>query len=387
MKKFVVLGATCFCALAQAQQSITLYGVADINVEYVNRTGVVPQASNRFNSGSGHSVVRENSGGYSGSRWGLRGTEDLGGGIKSLFVLENGFSLDNGSLNQGGRMFGRQAFIGLDTNIGQFTFGRQNTSMFVALANFVPAKYANQYEPVGIIAGANYRQDNVVKYVGNFGPLTALAHWSFGVGTSLPQTDATVPGVGDTGEVPGKIRRDSAYGVALTYSTGPLGLGIAYDQWNPTITGTTELATFKKAAVMGRYAINKTTSVMGGYRWGKNNDQNGSVMLRDDFFWIGAQFQVTPAVDLVIEYDYQNVKNVGGNTDFQNPWQVALIADYTLSKRTDIYLTTAYSRNAGLTLDSAANGYLSSLALGNPYILSNGQKSMFGAALGIRHKF
>ncbi|MGO4813811.1 porin, partial [Cupriavidus sp. 2MCAB6] len=69
------------------------------------------------------------------------------------------------------------------------------------------------------------------------------------------------------------------------------------------------------------------------------------------------------------------------------PWQVAFIADYTLSKRTDVYLTTAYSKNAGLGLDSPMIGFANSLSLGNSYTLASGQSNMLGVAAGIRHKF
>lgn len=378
------LAAVIASGAVHAQSSVTLYGVVDVNLEYVNKVGVVPTVANGFNSGTGHSVFRESSGGYSGSRWGLRGTEDLGGGLKSIIVLENGFNADSGTFQQGGRMFGRQAFVGLDSSVGQFTFGRQYHSLFATLANFMPARFATQYEPAGVIAGANFREDNVAKYTGKFGPLTAQAHWSFGVGTALPQTSPNIPGVGGSGEIPGQFRRDSAYGAGLTYLTGPIGLGIAYDQWNPTI-GTSN-GTFKKAAVMASYEFG-VVKVMGGYRWGQNKDQNDRLVLRDDFYWVGGQYRLSPAFDFTLEYNYQNLKNLGGSTSAANPWQIALIADYTLSKRTDIYLTTAYSRNAGLTLDSAASGFPSSLALGNTYALSRGQTSMYGAAVGIRHIF
>ncbi|ODV41792.1 hypothetical protein AWV79_33125 [Cupriavidus sp. UYMMa02A] len=384
-RAMLALAAAMACGAAQAQSSVTLYGVVDVNLEYVNKVGVVPSAANGFNPGTGHSVFRENSGGYSGSRWGLRGTEDLGGGLKSIFVLESGFNADTGTLQQGGRMFGRQAFVGVKSDdYGQVTFGRQYTSLFVSMANFVPARFATQYEPAGVIAGANFREDNVAQYTGTFGPVTAMAHWSFGVGTALPQINPGIPALGGNGEVPGQFRRDSAYGAGVTYMNGSLGLGVGYDQWNPTI-GTSN-GTLKKAAVMASYSIGPG-KVMGGYRWGQNKDQTGKEVLRDDFYWIGGQYRMSTALDFTLEYDYQNLKNVGGNTHAANPWQIALITDYSLSKRTDVYLTTAYSRNAGLTMDSAASGFATSLALGNSYSLSNGQKSMFGAAVGIRHIF
>lgn len=377
--------AVCLCGAAEAQSSVTLYGVIDTNVEYVNKVGEVPRSTNNFNSGQGQRVFRENAGGYSGSRWGLRGTEDLGGGLKSVFVLEGGFNSDTGTMQQGGRLFGRQAFVGLGSQMGQITVGRQYHSLFSTIANFIPARYATQYEPIALIVGPNFREDNTVKYTGAFGPLTAIAHWSFGVGTSLPQVSPTIPPAGGTGEVPGQFRRDTGYGAGLNYVIGPVGLGIGYDQWNPTI-GTSN-GTFKKAAVMANYAFNSKAKVMGGYRWGQNKAPDGTLLLRDDFYWIGGQYQATANIDLTLEYNYQNVKSIGGNSHFANPWQIALIADYRISKRTDIYLTTAYSKNAGLTLDSAANSYASSLALGNSYTLAAGQSSMFGAAVGVRHVF
>ncbi len=61
-----------------------------MNVEYASHVGAVPTAANAFNRSVGHSVVRMDSGGLAGSRWGLRGTEDLGGGLRSVFVLESG---------------------------------------------------------------------------------------------------------------------------------------------------------------------------------------------------------------------------------------------------------------------------------------------------------
>ncbi|WER48299.1 porin [Cupriavidus sp. WKF15] len=385
MKKTMIgLAAACACGAAQAQSSVTLYGVVDVNVEYVNHVGAVPSASNGFNPGQGGKVIREDAGGYSGSRWGLRGTEDLGGGLKSIFVLESGFNSDAGTSQQGGRLFGRQAFVGLAAPYGQLTFGRQYTSMFSTLANFVPARYATQYEPVGVIAGGNFREDNTAKYTGTFGGLTVNANWSFGVGTTLPQVTSTVPAAGGNGEVPGQFRRDSAYGAGASYLAGPFGVGIAYDQWNPTI-GTGNGA-FKKAAVMASFAFNDTARVMGGYRWGQNKSQNGTLILRDDFYWIGGQYRLSSAIDFTLEYDYQNVKNLGGNTGLANPWQIALIADYAFSKRTDVYLTTAYSRNGGLAMESAASNFATSLTL-NSYALPNGKTSMFGAAVGIRHIF
>ncbi|WP_049017806.1 porin, partial [Burkholderia multivorans] len=104
------------------QSSVTLYGVIDEGLNYTN------------NVGTGH--VYEMASGYAqGSRWGLKGNEELGGGLKAVFQLENGFDVNTGRLNQGGRMFGRQAYVGLSSaQYGTVTFGRQYDSVVDYLA-------------------------------------------------------------------------------------------------------------------------------------------------------------------------------------------------------------------------------------------------------------
>ncbi|QUN32529.1 porin (plasmid) [Cupriavidus sp. KK10] len=387
MKKSLIALATlgAFADAAQAQSGVTLYGLVDANIEYVNKVGAVPVAANNFNRGPAHSVARLDSGGLSGSRWGLRGTEELGDGLKAVFVLESGFSTDSGNLQQSGRLFGRQSFVGLESDsIGRLTFGRQYTSTFDALANFSPAAYSTQYEPNVLQQGPNYREDNTVKYTGKFGPITAVAHWSFGVGVALPATVGVATPIGGNGEVPGQFRRDTGYGAAAAYGAGPFGATIAYDQWNPTI-GTGNGA-IKKASVAASYAFGPA-KIMGGYRWGQQKNNADVLIQRDDFYWIGANYQLTPAVGLTLEYNYDNLKSLFGDTHVANPWQIAFIASYAFSKRTDVYLSTAYAKNAGLTMESLATTFASSLSVGNSYALANGQSSMFGAAVGIRHKF
>ncbi|WP_228980992.1 porin, partial [Paraburkholderia gardini] len=108
-----------FAGAAHAQSSVTLYGLIDAGISYANHSKV----------GNSHDdLVKYDDGVASGSRWGLRGTEDLGGGLKAIFVLESGFNSGNGTLGQGGAMFGRQAYVGVTKdNIGSFTMGRQYT--------------------------------------------------------------------------------------------------------------------------------------------------------------------------------------------------------------------------------------------------------------------
>jgi len=95
--KHIAFSALSVCmGVANAQSAVTLYGVGDVNLEFVNHLGSVPVAANGFNPGPANKVYRMDSGGVSGSRWGMRGVEDLGSGLKALFVLESGFNLDTG---------------------------------------------------------------------------------------------------------------------------------------------------------------------------------------------------------------------------------------------------------------------------------------------------
>jgi GBP family porin len=115
MKKTLVALAIAgaFSGAAFAQSSVTLYGIADVNFQVTDfdRSGV-------------SNVTGINSGHRNGSRWGLRGSEDLGGGLNAIFQLEGGYSVDTGTLGQGGRLFGRQAYVGLRGAFGTVALGR-----------------------------------------------------------------------------------------------------------------------------------------------------------------------------------------------------------------------------------------------------------------------
>lgn len=371
IKMAALFPVACTWGVTQAQSSVTIYGVADVNIEVVNHlSSQVPSSTNGFSTGPGHSLFRMSSGGLSGSRFGIRGVEALGSETNAVFVLENGFGIDGGALQQGGRLFGRQGFVGLDNkSYGRLTFGRQYTSIFDLLANFSPSIYSTQYEPTVFLVGLNFRSDNTVKYSNKFGPIDLVAHWSFGNGAS------------GAGEVPGQFRRDTGHGTGAAYASGPIGFTVAYDQFNPTLNATTGAAgTVKKAAIAASYTY-ESAKIMGGYRWGHSKGASGTTVLRDDYLWLGVNYRLLPSLDFTLQYDYDNVRNFAGDTGLPNPWQIGLIVNYFLSKRTDIYFTTAYAKNSGLNFDSSAINFA------NGYFLGAGHSTMLGAALGMRHRF
>lgn len=156
--------------------------------------------------------------------------------------------------------------------------------MFDLFANFSPTGYATLYEPVVAQVGMNFRSDNTAKYSAKFGDVTAAAHWSFGTGVDAIGT--TPLAGGGAGETPGNFRDNAGYGAGVAYNGGPFGVAIAYDQWNPAVTVGNQ-GTAKKAGAAASYAFGPA-KLMAGYRWGQTKDAAGNTLLRDDYYWIGA---------------------------------------------------------------------------------------------------
>ncbi|MDI3509551.1 MAG: hypothetical protein PWQ61_316 [Betaproteobacteria bacterium] len=135
---------------AHAQSSVNLYGVADAAVERVK---------------GATTTTRMASGQQQGSRWGLRGTEDLGGGLKASFVMEAGLNLTTGALGQGGRGFGRQSFVGLGGNWGAVRLGRQYSPMD-DIAGIAGTKTYDVLSVVPVIGNGDYnRVDGAITYL------------------------------------------------------------------------------------------------------------------------------------------------------------------------------------------------------------------------------
>ena len=194
---------------AFAQNSVTLYGVIDEGIDFTNNVG-------------GHQVYEMTSGYAQGSRWGLKGTEDLGGGLSTVFQLENGFNAGNGALAQGGRMFGRQAFVGLASErYGTLTFGRQYDSVVDYLAqttangNWGGYLFSHPYDNDN--TDNTFRLNNTVKYAS-----PTLGGFSFGGTYSFSN---------DTG-----FANNRAMSAGAQYSAGGWLLAAAYLRAdNPTM--------------------------------------------------------------------------------------------------------------------------------------------------------
>jgi predicted porin len=343
MKKTIVATAVLgsFTLAAHAQGSVTLYGLIDAGISYVSNA----------RAGTGHeSLVKYDDGVASGSRWGLRGNEDLGGGLRALFVLENGFNSGNGTLSQGGALFGRQAYVGLSKDtIGALTFGRQYS--------FSSDYLGGSYSTGSQTAAGNYayhindvdqlvlsRINNAVKFNSvNFSGFTFGAMYGF---SNQAGAFAGAPATGTTAApVAGSSR---AYSFGVNYANGPFGIGAAYTDirypsqavpaFSTTIANVSagnvrDLRTF---GVGSRYAIGAAT-FWALYTNTRLETLTGAATTFTAYD-AGARYSFTPALTAGVGYTYMHLSNA--NTGHWN--QADLSIDYALSKRTDVYALGIY---------------------------------------------
>ncbi|WP_211451069.1 porin [Collimonas antrihumi] len=351
MKQTITLAAMAatLAGGAHAQSGVTVFGVIDTGIEVVDNA---PDAN-----GNAASLAHLKSGNLWGSRWGLRGREDLGGGLGAIYHLEGGFASDTGAAGQGGRLFGRSAYAGLGGQSNRVTVGRQNNSLYDVMYFHDPLGMATYstltHDPV--LAG---RADNAIKYTGQFKEVMVTGLYSFG-------HDSTVK---DGGEIAGapKVGRELSGG--LRYTPGALNFGLAFDQRHGT-SHASQNETEQRIAAGISYSMGAVKTYL-GYRWLKSDaaDSSGG----SSFYWGGLSYQATPAFSLTGMTAYTDTR--GSDAD---PLTFVLLGSYDLSKRSSLYLLTSYARNAGES-NMGVNGISNQIVAGN---------NQTGVIAGILHTF
>lgn len=341
---------------ASAQTSLTLYGVADIYTEYLT--------NQKTAQGDAGTLVRMASGGKSGSRWGIKGTEDLGDGWKAAFRLESTINLNNGS-GSGSGGFDRSAWVGVQNEKwGDLRMGRQYTTLFDVMEHYSPTiAYSTIYEPDGAIVGLNYRENNMVKYRVNIGSLAMQAHYSFG-------------------GVPGAFQSGAASGAGFEYAGGALSFAAAYDDVNGTQPGA--ISHFRRYAASAIYTAGPAQFIAGIVHANGNVTTPG-VVTRFNFYWAGTRYQVTDALQIIGAFYYEDIRALNpaqGQAATQPipPKQITLQFNYTLSKVTTLYLTSGYVWRASLDFDNYNYNFLN-------YSLAANRSSSLGIAVGMRKLF
>ncbi|EIF28840.1 outer membrane protein (porin) [Burkholderia sp. Ch1-1] len=328
-------------ALAHAQSSVTLYGVIDEGITYVS------------NAGGSHLVKMDDSS-LLADRWGLKGREDLGGGLAAIFALESGFSVNNGALY--GSEFGRQAWVGLDSRYGKLTMGRQYDFSRDYMSPYgTDGWWLSGY---GVHQGALDREvfgrfNNSVRYESN-----DIRGFQFG-------------GMYSFSNAAGNFHDGSGWSVGARYANSPFSAAVTYTyQAKPTIdpyellgvktlmgqttvtyagdattdpyTGSTfDLQSIGTFGVGAQYKFgpatvigNFTDTVLKGI--GATAGHSPSLLVYE----IGALYRLTPFWTIGASYQHSKLE--------ANAWnEYAAAVDFTISKRTWMYLTADYLRASG----------------------------------------
>jgi predicted porin len=394
MKKILLATAiaSTFSIAAHAQSSVTLYGIIDEGVQFNSNARNVVGGTNV----GGRQVTLDSTNGLNGSRWGLKGAEDLGNGLKAIFTLESGVNLNSGAFAQGGTAFGRQAYVGLSSSqFGTVTLGRQYDSVVTYVQPVTALGYIGGtavFAHPGDLDNTNntLRTNNTIKYASpSFNGLTVGAEISLG------------------GQA-GNVSAGGGYSAGAAYANGPIALGVGYNYFkNPTgaagaglftdnQNGNTSLTgllnsgyatatSYQVAAAGGSYTVGPATI---GISY--SNTQYGNIVALNgrkagfNDAELGLKWQFTPAFFAGAAYNYakgNNVATATGNVGNQHFNQFSLIADYSLSKRTDVYVEGALQKASGVSSTGAA----AVADIGNLGDSSNSRQAV--ARVALRHKF
>ena len=365
-----VLGA--FSSAAFAQSSVQLYGIIDLGVAHY--------------SNGNSSVTKLGTGIQSGSRIGLKGTEDLGGGLSAFFDAETGFCANggtytspggnagfctggNGGTNLGGGGFmQRQAYAGLKGNFGAVSVGRQYTLTFLDQANIDPFGYGltGTISNIGTIGAPARASQSMIYQSPNFDGFNVAGMYVFGDGMSSN-------GSLTTGQPTGTLYTTTGqYNLHGGYNNGPIMVGVDYLRSN-YFNGN---AATKHTMIVGSYDFG-VAKLAGMYAQNQQGLITGATGDKLDVWMLGATVPVGPGA-ILASYTAEKDKTTAG----LGAKQYAIGYTYSLSKRTNLYTSYAHISNdtrAAFTVQDAT-GNNDAPVVGTGFTSS-------GFALGIRHQF
>jgi predicted porin len=368
MKKILV-GAAASLAVcnAFAQSTVTLYGLIDTEVRYITHA----------RAGGGGQLTM-GTGEFSGARFGLKGTEDLGGGNFAVFTLENAFNPTTGAIGMQGQMFARQAYVGLSNkDFGEIDAGRQLSAFAQIMQPFEANGWGSFSEQTVEGGPMGLRFDNSLQYSKIFGPVSLRAQYS-------------------VGGQPGAISVGATEGLAAVYAQNSLSAGGAlqhskdansHGEWEFGLGGSYIVG---PAKILVSYMMAKRDP---GFAAGTNStaaapssaplantgflSNAGNTRTRtDQIFTLGGLFQINPFWTIIAGYQRDNISNEDSLGNSGRYEDLYVIADYALSKRTEVYVQADESKLSGLefTKGSIAGTF-------------GGYSNRFGVGAGIRVKF
>ncbi|MFY4260777.1 porin [Achromobacter xylosoxidans] len=382
MKKTLLAAAilASITGVAQAETSVTLYGIIDTGIGYNKVSDTTDSVTDPITGTSkdvnfGGSRIGMINGVQAGSRWGLKGSEDLGDGLRAMFTVESGFDSGDGTSQQN-RLFNRQATIGLANDAwGSVEFGRQTTVGGTFLAEIDPFYTSFTQANIGTTFSAanTMRWDNMIMYRS---PWTDGFQFALGYSFNVDSTDKNQSGFRTA---------DNARGITagLRYVNGPLNVSMTYDQLNSSnqataIDGMGHTIDVGQGITPRQYALAvsydlEVVKLAAAYARTTNgwfvaqelpvgsvgkNDTFGTYNYAEDFkansYMLGATLPLGGASNLF--GSWQHLASSDSDDPKMNVWSVGYT--YDLSKRTSVYAYGSYGKNYALVegLKSTAGG-------------------------------
>ncbi len=348
-KSLIALAVLAASGAAMAQSSVSLFGIVDAGVGYVdNATAGGKGKAGVYNSGNAT------------SRIGFRGTEDLGGGLKAGFWLEGEIGADDGNASLGGLNFKRRSTVGLEGNFGEVRLGRELTAGYAKTSSYDLfsqtgiGQFAAWQNWGGVVATGDengIRSNNMISYfTPNFGGVKAAVSYGFDEQTT------------------GKAGR--YIGGNVSYDNGPLSVAVSYDRLD-FVGGDRDAATLGASYNFGVAKLNGIIQQQKySYDVGPDRKFNN--------YMLGVSAPVGGAGEVKLQYARYDQK---GNSVVEKGTadQLSLGYVHNMSKRTAVYGTVAYLKNkdnSGMALQSK-----------NHSTAANGNEKQTGVQVGIRHSF
>lgn len=356
MKMKQLAAAACLCAgfsaMAQNTSSLALYGIVDVSLR--SQRGF---ASNYVRSAADTTTVASGVGAT--SRWGIRGTEDLGGGLRALFNLESGINADTGAQANAVTYFDRASIVGLAGAWGTLTAGRQNTLVAdsVGVVDPIGLRFAGLNPNIQVTSltghqlgiefgatgstGSSNRVNNSLKYSVPIGPLVARAMYS-------------------AGEVAGDTSKQNSVGLGLNYISPRFSATSAYTRYRDATDRELEAANL---GVTWLALPSLRVMANAGYNRG---DTSATAETKNRLLAAGVNYAVSPLVDVIAGY-YEVDRSRTGQADDGFRRLLAFV-EYKFSRRSKVFVeldTTKWKGN----------------------YLGAGKSSSNGVSVGITHTF
>jgi len=429
MKKslLAVAALTAFAGAAQAQSSVTVYGILDVGVMGATNSpnlnsgswGVPGPSTQSGSNGLRNGTVWGGmAGGESQSRLGFKGSEDLGGGTKAIFLLETGFNPMTGSIantglaggkttaggNYGGsygdsalqgQLFGRGAYAGLEGQYGTITAGRQQNLMLDNIGGYDPVN-AQMFSPLaysGSYGGGGYTDESRVNQAFKY------VYKTNGFNGNLLYAPGGISSSSGTGATQGAQLgyETSKWGVQAIYSRTSDATSISAATGANAVAVT--LANTAATQITAKYNVTDNFAIKAGFERmnvtapsnfqqysGMNSTVSGYSIstlsaysgsdTKSNVYWVGGNYDLTPAIKLSLAY-YSKSQIAQGNVASGTQSIEAAMVEYYMSKRTNLYAAVSNGNFGGATQISPTAGATLTNTIGNMQVYG----------LGMRHTF